>query len=124
MNIETLPLLKRILPKVSAKETISLQALSFSEIIFLESSINYTYVYYVDGKRQILAKTLGAFELPLADYGFVRINKSMIVNLIFIRQFFEQQRSSVILSNGHQYLCSRRKTMKVKQAIQNQSNFQ
>ncbi len=117
MNTQPPPYLSTGLPKSMLMD----QGTQISDIIYLESSRNYTFVYFADGSRQLVSKTLGAFEIPLTAFGFVRISKSIIVNLACIKESCGGDVCSVLLSNGSWYLCSRRKSPKVKKVIQNQS---
>ena len=117
MNTQPPPYLSTGLPK----SMLMGQSTQVSDIIYLESSRNYTFIYFADGSRQLVSKTLGAFELPLTALGFVRISKSIIANLAYVKESCGGDVCSVLLSNGSWYLCSRRKSPKVKNAIKNQS---
>ena len=117
MNTQPPPYLHTGLPK----SMLIGKATQISDIVYLESSRNYTFIYFSDGSRQLASKTLGVFEMPLTAFGFVRISKSIIANLAYIKENCGGEVCSVLLSNGSWYQCSRRKSSKVRQAIQNQS---
>lgn len=55
-------------------------------IIFFKADINYTIVYYDNGKREVIVKTLKYFEQQLKLKGFYRIHKSFLVNLKYINK--------------------------------------
>ena len=108
------------LPINLSKSMLTGKAIQISNIIYLESSRNYTFIYFADGSYKLVSKTLGIFEITLTTFGFVRINKSVIVNLAYIKASCNGNVCSVLLSNGSWHLCSRRKSPEVRQAIQNQ----
>jgi two-component system, LytTR family, response regulator LytT len=66
-----------------------------SDIIYLESDKNYTYIYSSD-KKVALKKSLVSL-LPDLDNNFIRIHKSFIVNKIYVNGWNSQ---TVTLSNG------------------------
>jgi LytTr DNA-binding domain len=54
------------------------------EIMLLLANINYTTIYLQCGKEITSTKTLKKFEAPLTKIGFLRINKSVIINPAFM----------------------------------------
>ena len=57
-------------------------------IISFIGEINYTFINPLDGRVAIYAKTLKKFELELSEQKqFVRVNKSVIVNLLFVNKY-------------------------------------
>jgi DNA-binding LytR/AlgR family response regulator len=56
-------------------------------IISFNAEGNYTKINPLDGSVSIYAKTLKKFELELSEQKqFVRVNKSVIVNLLFVNK--------------------------------------
>jgi len=49
------------------------------------------------------------YEALLEDAGFVRIHKSILVNLLHVKEYLRGEGGSVILSNGHEVEVARRK---------------
>ncbi|MER0442829.1 LytTR family DNA-binding domain-containing protein [Emticicia sp. W12TSBA100-4] len=70
-----------------------------SDILFLESRINYTLVYYKNGKTELLSYTLKKVEAQLASTKstFLRIHRSFLVNQEHIKRCND---TNVQLSNG------------------------
>jgi DNA-binding LytR/AlgR family response regulator len=55
------------------------------EVQHLESDINYTIIWLIDGKKILSSTTLKKIESRLMPFkNFVRVNKSLIVNLDFV----------------------------------------
>lgn len=57
-----------------------------SEILYFESSRNYTFVYLTNGKRILVAKTLGSILLNAPQPYFIRISRTHAVNLLHLKE--------------------------------------
>jgi DNA-binding LytR/AlgR family response regulator len=67
-------------------------------IISYIAKVNYTQINPLNGGITIYAKTLKKFELELSEQKqFVRVNKSVIVNLLFINKI---NKDAIELCNG------------------------
>jgi DNA-binding LytR/AlgR family response regulator len=77
------------------------------QIICIEADINYTKVYYVDGRSAYIATTLKKMENRFRTIPhFYRINRSLIINLDFIKHV---EAEKITLVNGHSFMPSRRR---------------
>jgi DNA-binding LytR/AlgR family response regulator len=76
-------------------------------IISFVGKSNYTTINLLDGRQAIYAKTLKKFELELSEQKqFVRVNKSVIVNLLFVNKINDD---AIELCNGTIVRISRRR---------------
>ena len=50
------------------------------EILYLKAESNYTEIYFKDGSKKLLSKTLKVLEEVLPAHRFFRIHKSYVVN--------------------------------------------
>jgi two-component system LytT family response regulator len=55
------------------------------------------------------SKPMHEYEALLEDAGFVRIHKSILVNLLHVKEYLRGEGGSVILSNGQEVEVARRK---------------
>lgn len=78
-----------------------------SDIILLESDVNYTRLYLSDGSMFLSSTNIGQLERRFASYAFFRINRTYLVNLRFIE---ERQNASLRMSNQMEMHISRRRT--------------
>jgi two-component system LytT family response regulator len=85
------------------------QVVELNDILYAESSNNYTYFYFTNKKSICTAKSLFEYEELLADSGFVRIHKSYLVNLQHVKEYLRGEGGSVVLSDGKTIEVSRRK---------------
>lgn len=97
---------KIILPGKKKMECIYLK-----NIIYLKAEQNYTTIYSMDKNRIVIAKILKEFEGTLCEENsdFVRIHKSYIVNIRYIRKFVRNEDAFIILEDGTRLEVSRRK---------------
>ncbi len=81
------------------------------EIIRCEADGNYT-LFYIQNKKKILAsRTLKEYDEILADYNFLRVHKSHLVNKKFIRSFSTDH---LVLKDDSTVEVSRRRTAEIK----------
>lgn len=78
-----------------------------SNIIRIESSSNYSKIYFTNEKPLLVAKILHWFEDQLPGEMFCRIHRAHLVNREHVTQIFES--SKLVLSNGELIQISRRK---------------
>ena len=93
-----------LIPFYDRKRTVSVD-----EIVRLEGCGNYTNFYLKDGTKMLVSRTLKEYEMLLDSQAFVRVHKSCIVNLGFVRKFFIKKEGEIELTDGHQVKISRRR---------------
>ena len=80
-----------------------------NDILYAESSGNYTNFYFTNRNMVCTTKPLSEYESLLEDAGVVRIHKSYIINLLHIKEYVRGEGGSVILSGGKELEVSRRR---------------
>jgi len=78
-------------------------------IVLLEANGSYTYLEMLNGRRELISKTLKDFEDLLPHKDFCRIHHSYIINLHHIREYIYGRGGSVVMVNGTQIEVSVRK---------------
>ena len=68
------------------KEGRAMIKLRYDDILWLESSGNYTIINLSNGKRRVIRDSLGEFEKQLNPAIFIRIHKSFLINKIFVTE--------------------------------------
>lgn len=86
-----------------------LEILETTDIIRLESSINYTSIFIQNQAKLLVAKTLKEFEEILTDYSFCRVHNSHLVNLKYVKRYIKGSGGTVILEDGSEVPVSFRK---------------
>jgi two-component system LytT family response regulator len=85
------------------------QVIEMDDILYAESSGNYTNLYFLNKTTVCTSKPMHEYEKLLEDAGFVRIHKSVLVNLLHVKEYLRGEGGSVLLSNGIELEVSRRK---------------
>ena len=82
-----------------------------SDIMYCESSGNYTSFYTTESDKPILvSRQLGEYEKLLPDSNFTRIHDKYIINLSYIKEYIKGSGGDVVLENGKELpVASRRK---------------
>jgi DNA-binding LytR/AlgR family response regulator len=84
-------------------------------IISFIAQVNYTQINRLNGSVSIYAKTLKKFELELSEQKqFVRVNKSVIVNLLFVNKI---NKDAIELCNGTIVKIARRRRKDLNEII-------
>lgn len=78
-------------------------------IVRLASEGNYTTVFFENGKKLLLAKTLKELEEHLARHRFERIHKSHLVNLDHVQSYVNRFGGEVVMSDGSELPVAQRK---------------
>lgn len=76
-------------------------------VIRLEANINYTTFVLDTGKQQTMSYTLAMYDTILPET-FIRINKSYIINKIFIKSL-NSENKKITLTDGSEFQISRRR---------------
>ncbi|MBP7510326.1 MAG: response regulator transcription factor [Bacteroidia bacterium] len=92
-----------------------------SEIIRLESDVNYTWFFLQNGEKTLASKTLKEFEEMLEEYNFYRVHKSHLINLAHLQRYIKGEGGSVVMSDGSEVDVSRRNKEGLMKRLQNLS---
>lgn len=95
IKIENKQLQKVVLPLIDGFEIVKV-----NEIIRCEANDNYTKFHFTNGKPQLICRTLKYYEDILKDFDFVRVHKSHLVNLQYIKQYKKGKGGQVVMQDG------------------------
>lgn len=87
------------------------------DIIYLEASISYTFIYTLPKNKFIVSRTLKDFEDILSTDLFIRIHNSYIINKNFAKKYIRREGGQVVLSNGTTLDVAKRKKKEFLKAI-------
>ncbi len=74
-----------------------LEMITIGNIVYCEAKGNYTNIHLTDGKKYMTAGNLRSVYEKLKDYGFFTIDKSYVVNLLYIRAITQERNAKVLL---------------------------
>ena len=90
--------------------TSGLVFVKLADILYCESSGNYTNFYLCNEKKIMVSRQLGEYEKLLPEINFTRIHDKYIINLSFIKEYIKGSGGDVVLENGKELpVASRRK---------------
>ena len=95
--------IKIALPHVGGISFINLE-----DISYLQADSNYTILHRVNLQKLVVSKTLKDFEDILQDKGFMRVHKSNIVNLRYVKEFSTLEGGIIRMHDGGEVAISRR----------------
>ena len=73
-----------------------------NEIIYCESSGNYTTFYFENNKHIIVSRQIGEYEKLLPESLFIRVHDKYIVQLKYIKEYVRGAGGDITLENGKQ----------------------
>jgi two-component system, LytTR family, response regulator len=96
--------------KIPLSTSNGLVFVKINDIMYCESSGNYTHFYLHDGKKIVVSRQLGEYEKLLPDNNFIRIHDKYIIHLQYIKEYIKGSGGEVVLENGKELpVASRRK---------------
>ena len=81
------------------------EVMEVADILYCQADDNYTHIFTQDRKK-LISKTVKYFGDALSDSGFVRVQKSYLVNVGAITQYRKGKGGSVVLNNGKEIMVS------------------
>ena len=89
-----------------------LRVIAPSEIVYCEAENNYTRFFLTDKKIILTSRTIKEYEETLSGHDIVRVHKSYLVNLQYVREYHSPN-DLLILKNGTTIPVSRRRKHEV-----------
>jgi two-component system, LytTR family, response regulator len=89
------PLAKLALPTATDIEFVNV-----NDIVRIEGDKNYSTFFLNDKRKITVSKTLGEYERMLEDTTFMRIQKSHLVNLVYIKKYLKGDGGGVVMADG------------------------
>ncbi|TDQ06426.1 LytR/AlgR family response regulator transcription factor [Pedobacter metabolipauper] len=100
---------KNEIRKISLHNGQGYSLISIDDIIHIEADSNYSIFYLANGEKITVSKVLKEYEEILPENQFIRIHKSSIVNLDYLKEYNSKNGLEVILKNGSKIAVSRRR---------------
>lgn len=95
IKIENKQLQKIILPLMDGFEVVTVK-----DIMHCKASDNFTEFYLKDGTKQLICRTLKFYDEILSELDFVRVHKSHLINLQYVKRYKKGKGGQVILTDG------------------------
>jgi two-component system, LytTR family, response regulator len=96
--------------KIPLSTSNGLVFVKITDIMYCESSGNYTHFFLCDNKKIVVSRQLGEYEKLLPENNFTRIHDKYIINLAYIKEYIKGSGGEVVLENGKEIpVATRRK---------------
>ena len=99
--------------KLMVKSTEEAYIIDLKDIYYLSSEDKYTFIYTAD-KHFMDSNSLNEYEELLNDYGFCRIHRKYMVNMVHHKSIGKK---TVILDDGTELLLSRRREKEYREKL-------
>lgn len=109
--------------KISLPNGQGYRLVSIDDIIHIGADSNYSVFYLASGEKITVSKVLKEYEELLPDNQFVRIHKSSILNLNYLKEYNSKNGLEVILKNGEKIAVSRRRASEFADKIKSYISF-
>ena len=86
--------------KIAVPTNEGLEFIPIKSILHIESSSNYSKLFFLEGKSILVTKLLKEFEDLLLPYQFFRVHNSHLINLKYIKKYIRGEGGQVIMQNG------------------------
>lgn len=86
-----------------------LEFISLPDIIHIEANGPYSIFYLKQGRKIMVSKNLKEYEMLLADYHFLRVHNSHIINTREVKKMLKTDGGYAIMSDGAQIIISPKK---------------
>lgn len=94
-----------------------LRFINMDDIVYLEASNNYTYIYLSTNQKLLVSRTLKDFEDLLPGDIFLRIHHSTVINKFYVERYIRGDGGQVVMRHGNVLDVSKRKKAEFLQAI-------
>jgi len=109
--------------KISLPNGQGYSLVNIDDIIHIEADSNYSVFYLANKDKITVSKVLKEYEEILPDNQFIRIHKSSIVNLNYVKEYNSKNGLEVILKNGEKIAVSRRRASDFAEKIKSYTRF-
>jgi two-component system LytT family response regulator len=100
--------------KIAVHEGGKVIYLNTDDIVSLQADGRYTRIALSNGHNHVITKTIKMIELVLPDTtSFLRINRSVILNVSYVHEYSKSEPYTVMLKNGSSFEVSRRKRKEI-----------
>ena len=72
--------------------------INLKDILYLKAESNYTYIYFTNGEKLLISKTLGILAEKIKDLLFLRIHASYLINARYLSKYINSDQK-IILNN-------------------------
>ena len=114
----------KVIKKITLPSAQGYKLIDIDDIVHIEADSNYSVFNLTNLEKIVVSKVLKDYEEILPANKFVRIHKSSIVNLEYVKQYNSKNGLQVLLTNGESINVSRRRASDFYDSIKAYTNIQ
>lgn len=95
LKMEGKQLQKVVLPMIDGFEVVKVK-----DIIRCKANDNFTDFYLADGSRRMICRTLKFYDQVLSEFDFVRVHKSHLVNINYVKKYLKGKGGQIEMQDG------------------------
>ena len=103
--------------KLRVATTTHVYYLDVKDIVRIQSISNYSKLFFTSGQTLLVAKVLGWFDELLATGSFLRVHRTHLVNLHYLKHYVPGSVAIAALTNNEEIPVSRRKKKLLQQKM-------
>lgn len=105
------------LKKIMVAEQYGFRMIHLKDLKYLEADTQYTILYLRGSEQVVSSKSIGEYEKILTGPEFIRIHKSTIINLNYLKEFSSYQGNYAVLDDNTRLMVSRRRLGEFKEKV-------
>ena len=94
-----------------------IELITINRILYCKASGNYSVIYLTDGTTYMNCQNLKCLCQDLEEFGFFTIDKSLLVNLLFIKSITQERNAKVLLDNNTELKIARERKSKLMELL-------
>jgi len=94
-------------PRITINHSKGFKIVDPNDFMYLEGDGNYTSIIFTDGSKYVDTKSIGVYEDLLDQKHFFRIHKSHIVNILYVKEFLNDNGHFVVMKDKSKLAISR-----------------
>ena len=106
-----------VMKKIMVAEQFGFRMINLKDLKYLEADTQYTILHMSGSEQVVSSKPIGEFEKMLANPEFVRIHKSTIINLNYLKEYSSYQGNYAVLDDNTRLMISRRRLNEFKENV-------
>jgi two-component system LytT family response regulator len=103
--------------KIALPMADEVQFVEIDQIIYCLGENNYTYFFLSNGKKLLVTKTLKEYEELLSEHGFLRVHRSYLINLSYVKAYVKKEGGYILMTNDAQISISQSKRKEILEVL-------
>jgi two-component system LytT family response regulator len=103
--------------KIALPMANEIQFVEIDQILYCMGENNYTHFFLANNKKLLVTRTLKEYEELLSEYKFLRVHRSFLINLRYVKAFVKKEGGYIVMFNDAQISISRNKREEVLQIL-------